>query len=156
VRGRDLFPKSGRWATEETKRLSELVAAGCGRDEIAALLGRTPGAIEARLRWLQLSETARLRSNAGKVVREAKIRAGELERRNYVHNTRGSPRVPEQLAADREARYSAPLSISGFVLGDPPAGYSALDRKHPTPAEPKVGDTSPTYLPIGAPSRKQG
>jgi hypothetical protein len=33
------------------------------------------------------------------------------------------------MIADRDARYSAPRTITASLFGDPPPGYSALDRK---------------------------
>jgi hypothetical protein len=37
--------------------------------------------------------------------------------------------VPDDVLIERNARYSAPRTISASLLGDPPAGFSALDRK---------------------------
>lgn len=36
--------------------------------------------------------------------------------------------VPESVLAERDRRFNAPVSFSAAILGDPPQGYSALDR----------------------------
>jgi hypothetical protein len=36
--------------------------------------------------------------------------------------------VPESVLAERDRRLRAPVSFSAAILGDPPQGYSALDR----------------------------
>lgn len=39
-------------------------------------------------------------------------------------------RPAPELLAERDVRFSAPLrDLSGFVFGDPPVGYSALDQR---------------------------
>lgn len=37
--------------------------------------------------------------------------------------------VPPHVMADRDRRAEIPRSITSLVLGDPPPGYSALDRR---------------------------
>lgn len=40
-----------------------------------------------------------------------------------------SARIPPHVLAERERALHAPLSLTAFVFGDPPAGRSALDRR---------------------------
>ena len=146
--------RTGKWSGTETEALLRLVAEKLGKDDVARQLQRTPGAVEARLRWLEMSTEDRDSMNARKVEREAAIKAGKLARRQYVHNTRGSPRATPELFEARDRRYAAPLSLSAYVFGDPPAGYSALDRR--TGRQPtEFRDTTPTVLPIGAPRARR-
>lgn len=43
---------------------------------------------------------------------------------------RPSGRPTAEMLADRDKRYYAtPRSLTSWVMGDPPPGYSALDRK---------------------------
>ncbi len=37
--------------------------------------------------------------------------------------------VPDDVMEDRERRLSVPRSVTSTLCGDPPAGYSALDRR---------------------------
>ena len=37
--------------------------------------------------------------------------------------------IPDAVMIDREARYAAPQTLGGMLLGDPPPGWSALDKR---------------------------
>ncbi len=53
--------------------------------------------------------------------------ASEMEAINSMVNTRGRP--TEAMLAEAELRMTAARSITAWLMGDPPPGYSALDMK---------------------------
>lgn len=65
----------------------------------------------------------------------AEVRAWGTDRprvyRRMIHSTSGTPiRPSDRAVADMLARRSAPpRDLTGALMGDPPRGYSALDRR---------------------------
>lgn len=120
--------KFNRWSDEETQRLLDLMKTH-GRDfkTIGKLMKRTHQSCEHRWRWINMPvdqlDGRKRRENARKAVirQTAKGTKHDLPVRKIV--------VPDHVIAEQVRRMSAPLTISAFVLGDPPLGYSALDRK---------------------------
>lgn len=45
------------------------------------------------------------------------------DRREY-----NKPRPTDQMLAERDRRLTAPRSLGAALMGDPPVGYSALDK----------------------------
>lgn len=64
-------------------------------------------------------------ARCGGIRRSGKASAAndELHRCTIAH------RPPAEVLAERDARALAPRSLSALLLGDPPRGYSALDRR---------------------------
>jgi hypothetical protein len=119
--------KHQKWSEEETGRLLDLMKTH-GRDfkTIGRLLGRTPQSAEHRWRWVTMPE-----DQIQERVRKDKIRQAAI--RAAAKGKHGAPiskmEVPHDVIIERELRLAAPMSVSAFVLGDPPTGFSALDRK---------------------------
>lgn len=60
----------------------------------------------------------------------ARLRFGMVGRMHSVLETERN--IPREVIIDREARINAvPRDLTGLLLGDPPAGFSALDRRAP-------------------------
>lgn len=120
--------KFTRWTDEETERLLDLMKTH-GRDfkTIGKIMGRTHQSAEHRWRWINMPvdqlDGRKRRENARKAVirQTTKGTKHDLLVRKLI--------VPDHVIAEQVRRMSAPLTISAFVLGDPPLGYSALDRK---------------------------
>lgn len=104
------------WTAQDNALLREWKANGASNGAIAAQLGRTENAVRAHLSDLNQNER----------MREASERAAMGE---AASDPRHDPRVPAEVWAERNARMAAPISIGGFVLGDPPVSHSALGRK---------------------------
>lgn len=56
--------------------------------------------------------------------------------RDYVRKADGigkerpiAPQIPPRLIAERDARRDAPRTLTSLFCGDPPPGFSALDRR---------------------------
>lgn len=95
--------------------------------DIAAALGKSGKAVEQKLARLLMSP-------------ETKARRAEMERARYAKrvqdcNPYGNRQIvifrptPEMIDA-RDARSNAgPRDLTGAIAGDPPVGYSALERR---------------------------
>jgi hypothetical protein len=104
-------------------------ADGSSFRKIAAAIGRTWCSTVHRWRLLNIKQEER----ESRSERARSYRA-ERRRRDSGFKERGSDCVrpiviPAEVFIDRNDRLSAPRSLTGFVCGDPPPGYSALDRK---------------------------
>lgn len=109
------------WTPEQDAQLMELRSQGLQYRKISQILGRSIDALDRRHRLLIMSDAARAE------MREHK---NELRRVNRTHNDRAAPiNIPNDVWAERNARLTAPRTVSASILGDPPPGYSALDRK---------------------------
>lgn len=92
------------WTDAEVTALIDLINEGLTFVAAGARLGR--GAVAVRRKWLSLTIE----------------RVGSIEAHAVV--------VPEECLADRDRRNAAPQrTLIGGVVGDPPLGYSALDRR---------------------------
>lgn len=117
-----------RFTPEEDTMIEKLVAAGFSPPTIAKKLARkmkrTPLSIMGRIYWQRLSAEK-------KSVKAAKVRVRRRERcpSNRASRAVLQIEIPADVLDDRECRMSAPRTITASVLGDPPPGYSALDRK---------------------------
>ncbi len=116
-----------RWSSGEDTRLREMQASGFSEQYICLALNRTLHSIKERSRWINQTEEQRQRRrnriNALRYKRDSQV--GTL-RTNIVRN---ATVIDKTILLDRERRMLAPRTLTGMILGDPPQGYSALDRK---------------------------
>lgn len=124
--------KGTDWSEAETATVLEMRAAGYSFPEIASKLpGRSASGVNARYLWLTMTEEQH---------RARRARINEWRKRehlNCVHTPRQQrervePRYEPsaELLAERDERYRlSPRSLTAFLCGDPPPGYSALDRR---------------------------
>ena len=111
-----------RWTPEEDATLCAMTIAGFRYDEIAeALPGRTYAGVKDRLRFVNLSAEDRAEGNRKKRARRVVP----------VHYQKSTPKVevPPEVFVDRERRAMAARDLTGAFFGDPPRGYSALERR---------------------------
>jgi hypothetical protein len=117
------MPRGKVWSEEETAILREMVAAGCGLPAIMEKLGRTKPSVRERWRWINLSAEAK-----GRRLKELNDKR-KLRSRYGTGISLYASRVPENVLANREARVAAgPRDLTGAFFGDPPRGFSALER----------------------------
>lgn len=93
-----------RWTDAETDAARELLKKGATDDECREVLGRSFAACRERVERVNL-EVVTGPSATG-------------------------PKAPPEVLAEKARRAAAPVTITGFVFGDPPVGYSALDRRN--------------------------
>jgi hypothetical protein len=119
--------KYRKWTDEETTQLLDLMKThGRNFKVIGHILKRTPQSCEHRWRWTLLTLEQVQERAAMDRIRQWEMRAKYKARQGQVPM---KVEVPEDVLAERNTRLSAPRTVSAFVLGDPPAGFSALDRK---------------------------
>jgi hypothetical protein len=96
--------KGRPWTEAEVTLLIDLINEGCTFVAAGVQLGR--GTVAVRKKWISLGTE----------------RVGSTEVHAVV--------VPEERLADRDRRRAAPQrTLIGAWVGDPPVGYSALDRR---------------------------
>ena len=125
--------KHNRWSDEETQRLLDLMKTH-GRDfkAIGKLMGRTNQSCEHRWRWINMPADQLERRNAAEARRKREMRAAEAspdDANKYDFIVRKTMIIPDDVFIERDRRLGAPRTIGSLILGDPPPGYSALDRK---------------------------
>lgn len=93
-----------RWTDEETERARKLMDQGANDATLRRELGRSICAVQERLHRVDTAILDARRDGACK-------------------------KVPAEVIAAATKRAMAPRTVTGFVLGDPPIGYSALDMR---------------------------
>jgi hypothetical protein len=97
-------PKQPRWTDQDFAKAQALIKAGATNEQCLGALGRTLKACSEKVR---LGMGPQLYSK-----------------------TQPAPKVPNDVREDAAKRHLArPRDLSGFVFGDPPQGYSALERR---------------------------
>ncbi len=120
-----------RWHPELWKKTQDLLARGHSVESVAAIIGRPLQRLKEKIRWEAMTpakkEKRRVRTN---VVRHARRTGQELKsiRKNQVY-VMESHRPDEVLLSDAQRRLLMPRTITQAILGDPPPGYSALDKR---------------------------
>lgn len=120
-----------KFTSDEDAVIKKLLADGFMPAAIAKKLmrgfGRSKFSILSRIYLLRLS-TEKLQERAAVArARRSKNRLGQKESRVVCH-----VEIPSSVLIDRERRSLAPRTITALLFGDPPPGYSALDRRQAT------------------------
>lgn len=116
---------TGAWSKGELQTLSRMMAEGKTPDEIAQELGCSALRVKSRLVRERMTEEQR----AAQAQRKKEwIKKNTVDYRHCSEN-RASSRPPPDLIEDAQRRSLAPRSITSMLCGDPPKGYSALDRR---------------------------
>lgn len=131
-----------RWTTEELAILHRMSADGASHVEIAAALSTTKERVKARTCWEGKDEQWRIKRREGinaarhrRAGRQVALTAGPIFGAKATTASRPAP----EMFAEARKRSEAPRTISQALLGDPPPGYSALDRK-------RQGISGPAHL----------
>lgn len=129
------------WTKEETASLREMRGKGCNWEEIGSAVRRSAQSCKEHWRWLHMSEELREKRRL-RVNERRRTRAGHgyLPAATTAGYISVSGRPIEDLIAEARQRLNAPRTISQMVFGDPPPGYSALDRKRQAIVEPVYVD----------------
>ena len=116
------------WTKEETERLESLLANDTPIRDIADQLGRTVMSV-----WGKILDLRRTPTDRAQKIDKGRIRRHIKANKDRLHPSPQSlleERPAPELLAERDVRFSAPLrDLAGFVFGDPPVGYSALDQR---------------------------
>jgi hypothetical protein len=123
-----------RWTDEQRYRLRRLKTRGMPAIEIARLLGTSEQSVSSQ--WERMTETDEQRERRLQWGR----RRSAIEREQFKGARKGlpethlvNPSVPSEVFSERlrlqAARDLQPMA--GRIFGDPPPGFSALDRRGP-------------------------
>lgn len=118
--------KTDQWCQDHIDRLHTMRMAGHTPTQIAEALGVPVSRIKGRLRWQNLAPWQLERQRDQTRARRKKEYVPSLHaERPYL-----GPKTSSDIMAEREARYAAPhRDLAGAFFGDPPVGYSALERR---------------------------
>lgn len=95
------------WTEEECARAVAMRNQGMSIGKIADRLGRSFGSAQSQLMYRHEDGT-----------------------RVATHNPGPAPSIPESVLADRDRRMAMyPRDLTAALMGDPPVGYSALERR---------------------------
>jgi hypothetical protein len=114
------YPK---WTAEEDAAIEAFRSQGLRPVEIHMKMPqRTTSAIKLRLSILRIGlDKHRQRDR----TRRPRVQFPK----NHVAECVVPVVVPDEVMAERESRLSAPRSLTALICGDPPVGFSALERR---------------------------
>jgi hypothetical protein len=131
-----------KWQPEEWIRVKNLIDRKHNLDYIALVSGRSKEQIKGKIRWETMSEEKRQERRDRLNKYRATVRT--ITRVKPPIMTHRAP--PAERLAERAMRLMAPQTLTGAFCGDPPVGFSALDRKLRGEAEPIYVDHSLAQL----------
>ena len=113
----------GPWSDEEWRHASQLIDGGHAPKVIAQLIGRSYDSLLGKMRYEAMDDEQR-QARHDRINAWRRRDGGDSSRKVNVAN-----RPTNDILAERDRYLSAPRTLSQLLLGDPPPGYSALDRK---------------------------
>jgi hypothetical protein len=114
------------WTEQESAIVKELRGQGKEFSEIAEQLpGRTRNAVKRQFYWLMTDEAGRRRARE----RQNLQRQSDRKDRTRKSGMRPVSEIPLEVFVDRAAREATPKTITQVLMGDPPIGWRALDRR---------------------------
>jgi hypothetical protein len=120
-----------RWTKEEDDLLRKYRAMGWPSYRIAeagVIPGRDRQAITDRWNYMnRSSEDKRAKLDRANALRRARM--GWTKRSYHIPAAFVPMDIPAELLRDRDARINTPITVTAMLCGDPPPGWSSLDRK---------------------------
>jgi hypothetical protein len=112
------------WTAEQEQMARDLRARHAPASEYLAQIGRSKASAFSRMYAVDNKErqTELLAIRAQKLREERMASKGNRPVISPKH-------VPEVVILEAQRRRAAPQTLTGFVFGDPPIGYRAIDRK---------------------------
>lgn len=122
-----------KWTFVEVTRLRKMLEEGKSPEFIAHMLGMKVQRVIERIRYENRTpEQKRKKYEIAKALREKN--KSDNPRRGVrtvtSHPVLAVSRPDPEMIAEAQRRADAPRSLTAEFFGDPPAGYSALDRRH--------------------------
>lgn len=125
--------KTGAWSKVELEDFHRMVSEGKTPDQIAQELGRSRLSVQSRIQRENMTEDQRKAHRAKKLEwsRRNNPFAKPRDCREYINAADLVAKRPShELLKEAQQRSLAPhRSLTSAFLGDPPIGYSALDRR---------------------------
>lgn len=120
---------SSYWPAGEWERAKALLDNGKTPAEVGAIIGKSAAKVRGKWRWERMTpEQREARQIQINTTRRSRAQAGS-EARYQPEKVRNYGAVPDAVIADRARRQAIQRSPIDEMLGVPPPGYSALDRK---------------------------
>jgi hypothetical protein len=113
-----------RWTAEQEQMARDLRARHAPASDYLTQIGRSKASAFSRIYAVDQKE----RQTALRNIRIQKLRE-ERGASNGKHQVISPKHVPEDVFLEAQRRRAAPQTLTGFVFGDPPIGYRAIDRK---------------------------
>lgn len=116
------------WKSDELKRAVEMRESGLLLSEIASLIGRTEKAVRHKLGYATFTpEQLKQRAARAKEYRALCGLGGRVHSNGW---DKVGTRPTEDMLQERNARLALqPRDLTAAFFGDPPVGYSALERR---------------------------
>ena len=115
-----------RWPQQDWQRAKDLLARGFEPKQVARLLNRKIESLMTKMRYEAMTPEQRLKMQ-DRVNANRRAKAAQYVRaRAFV---KVASRPEEDILRERDIRLATPRTLTQQLLGDPPPGYSALDRK---------------------------
>ncbi|MDE2021198.1 MAG: hypothetical protein KGJ13_12755 [Patescibacteria group bacterium] len=113
-----------KWTEIETAKLCELMAAGHTYQVIAGLMAKTKASVYHK--WVQLTMGESDRAKHLRARREGVA----MRKQDGIPPKFETREPPADVWHERSERVLAPhRDLSGMLMGDPPVGFSALERR---------------------------
>ncbi len=112
------------WSDEHTDIARRMLAAGARNHEFIAAINRSKAAARCRVLYVDNPTNRDYAAERARRYRESPEYRATVRRREVHVGI-----VPHEVAADAVARADAPRTITAWLQGDPPPGFSALDRR---------------------------
>lgn len=114
-----------KWSTDELEILHRMLAEKKTPKEIAKALGCVRARVDGRIR----AERKTPEQRQAETKRKAEWFKHRTRVRSYRESTISSSRPTAELIEEAKLRATAPRSLTAEFFGDPPKGWSALDRR---------------------------
>jgi len=116
------------WTEQEDTTLRDMKARGAINEEIGAVLHKGRCAVSKRRVFLNATPEEQQTRRKKRAAYKRYERAVYSCRINAGPKPVEDPRASAEALAFRDARLLAPRTLTGWLCGDPPIGFSALDR----------------------------
>ncbi len=117
-----------RWSDEDLVKLNKLREEGLSHDVIAERFSTSVVRVKNRICWDNKNDETRERLK--KRVQDRRKRKSLGYSSSHPDKPSTGPAVTREQLAERAMRLAAPCrDIAGMLFGDPPVGYSALERR---------------------------
>jgi hypothetical protein len=126
----NLGRKLARWTSEEVDKLHALYNKGVRRYDIAKELKMPEERVRQRLQWESKAGTLLEIRKRRRAAQRLVTKEEQKSERVFFDKVQAGPRPTQEALKERDERYLAPArNIAGLLFGDPPVGFSALERR---------------------------
>lgn len=126
--------RNNYWSAEDWQRVQDMLKDGKTPLQIGASVGRTAHQVRSKIQWERTPEQKREERRL--LINARRNASGEYKSTPRPHGYVAGHRPAPGMLEEAQRRLYAPRTISQMLMGDPPPGYSALDRKQRDEQQP--------------------